>query len=616
MILSAAFLAPIFTGIPSAEAAACAVTSGTVSGTTRYAIFNSGSACTWSVPTGVTSISYLTVGGGGGGGGARQAASSPNLGGGGGGAGGIVLSSTFSTTGGTSITITVGTGGAGGAAGAAGANGGASSFTYSATTITSNGGGAGAGSNDVSGPTTLSGDGGSNSSFAGGANDWDGGGGGAGAGANGSAGIDIGGQGGTGGAGGAGVTNNILGSTTYFGGGGGGGGTPSGNSSEFDGLGGTGGSNVGGNGGGGAGVQPTAGATNTGSGGGGGGWRYTSSDSLRAGAAGASGKIVFVYTKSGATISSLSITSSSGADSTYSIGNVITVTVSTSEAVTVTVFPLIPIVGLVSKNFIYASGSGGSTLLFNYTVVSGDSSTAGLAITANTLALNSGTMLDTGGLALTLTHSAVTASGSHKVDGIVPTITSTSSMSIQENTSVVQTLVASETGTFTITGGSDSAFFTLNASTGVMTISPRDFENAADSDLNNVYYVSARFTDAAGNATENYNYFITITNVAEVANIGTPSLSGTAKKGIAVTITVTADVAGKFTFISNGKRIAKCINKATTGSSPNFSGQCTWTPTTRTLNSIYAIFVPTSSQTAGGNSARISVLPTTRGTTR
>ena len=68
MILSAAFLAPIFTGIPSAEAAACAVTSGTVSGTTRYAVFNSGSACTWSVPTGVTSISYLTVGGGGGGG--------------------------------------------------------------------------------------------------------------------------------------------------------------------------------------------------------------------------------------------------------------------------------------------------------------------------------------------------------------------------------------------------------------------------------------------------------------------------------------------------------------------------------------------------------------------
>jgi hypothetical protein len=34
------------------------------------------------------------------------------------------------------------------------------------------------------------------------------------------------------------------------------------------------------------------------------------------------------------------------------------------------------------------------------------------------------------------------------------------------------------------------------------------------------------------------------------------------------------------------------------------------------LNTIYAIFLPTNSQTAGGNSAQISVLPTTRGTTR
>ena len=615
-LLSTALLAPILTSVPSANAAACTVTTGTVSGTTRYAIFNSGSACTWTVPTGATSISYLIVGGGGGGGGARQAANSPNLGGGGGGAGGVVLSSTFSTTGGTSITLTVGTGGSGGAVGANGTAGGASSFTYSSTTITSNGGGAGAGSNDVSGPTTLSGDGGSNSSFSGGANDWDGGGGGAGAGANGSAGIDIGGQGGTGGAGGAGVSNALLGSTTFYGGGGGGGGTPSANSSEVDGLGGAGGSSVGGNGGGGAGTQPTAGVTNSGSGGGGGGWRYTSSDALRAGAAGASGKIIFVYTKSVATISSLSITSTSGADSTYSIGNIITVTVSTSEAITVTGSPIIPIVGLTSKNFTYSSGSGTSTLLFTYTVLTGDSSTAGLAITANTLALNSGTMLDTGGLALTLTHSEVTASSSHKVDGIAPTITGTSSISIAENTSVVQTLVASETGTFSIIGGTDTAFFTLNASTGVMTISPRDFESPADSDLNNVYYISARFIDAAGNASGNYNYFITITNLAEVAVIGTPSLAAAPKKGNPVTITVTSDVAGKFTFFANGKRIAGCFKKSTTGSSPNFSGQCTWTPTTRTLISLYASFVPTSSQTSGGNSARISVIPGTRTTTR
>ena len=616
VLLSTAFLAPIFISAPSADAAACAVTTGTVSGTTRYATFNSGTGCTWNVPTGITSISYLIVGGGGGGGGARQASNSPNLGGGGGGAGGIVLSSTFSTTGGTSITLTVGTGGSGGAVGANGTAGGASSFTYSSTTITSNGGGAGAGSNDVSGPTTLSGDGGSNSSFSGGANDWDGGGGGAGAGANGSAGIDIGGQGGTGGAGGAGVSNSLLGSATFYGGGGGGGGTRSANSSEVDGLGGTGGSSVGGNGGGGAGIQPTAGVANTGSGGGGGGWRSSSSDALRAGAAGASGRIIFVYTKSVATISSLSITSTSGADNTYSIGNAITATVSTSEAITVTGSPIIPIVGLTSKNFTYSSGSGTSTLLFTYTVVEGDSASAGIAITANTLSLNSGSMLDTGGLALTLTHVAVTASGSHKVDGVRPTITGTSSMSIPENSSAVQTLIASEAGTFSFVGVNDAGFFTLNSSTGLITISPRDFESPTDADLNNVYYFGVRLTDLAGNVGNSYNFFITITNVAEVAVIGTPSLAAAPKKGIPVTITITSDVAGKFTFFANGKRIAGCQKKSTTGSSPNISGQCNWTPTTRTLTSLYASFVPTSSQTSGGNSARISVLPESRTTTR
>ena len=50
---------------PSAHAADCSVIYGTVSGTTRYAKFTNGTACTWSVPAGVTSVQYLVVGGGG-----------------------------------------------------------------------------------------------------------------------------------------------------------------------------------------------------------------------------------------------------------------------------------------------------------------------------------------------------------------------------------------------------------------------------------------------------------------------------------------------------------------------------------------------------------------------
>ena len=52
-----------------AEAAACTASSdSTVSGV-RTVTFTTASACTFELPTGVTSIDYLVVGGGGGGGG-------------------------------------------------------------------------------------------------------------------------------------------------------------------------------------------------------------------------------------------------------------------------------------------------------------------------------------------------------------------------------------------------------------------------------------------------------------------------------------------------------------------------------------------------------------------
>jgi hypothetical protein len=603
--------------IPAANAAACNVSYGTVSGNTRYAIFNSGSACTWSVPSGVTSITYLVVGGGGGGGGARPAALSPNLGGGGGGAGGVVQSSTFSTSGGTQVTLTVGTGGSGGAAGAAGGNGGATSFTYSSTTVSVGGGGGGAGSSGTSDQDNLSGDGGSNASYSGGVNVWDGGGGGAGSALAGSNGSDIGGQGGWGGNGGTATVNALLGVNNYYGGGGGGGGTPSSNSAEFDGSGGSGGSGVGGNGGGGAGVLPGVGATNTGSGGGGGGWRYTSSDALRAGAAGADGKIIFTFTKNAGSVTAVSITSNSGADNTYKVGEVITASVSASEAITVTGAPRIPIVGLSGKYFSYTSGSGSSTLVFSYTVVLTDTASAGVGVGTNTLELNSGTLNDTAGLSISITHSAVAQSLSHRVDGILPTVTYTANINVNENETSTATLVLSESGSVTLGGGNDRAQFTFNSSTNTITFAPHDFENPVDADLNNVYYMNFSISDAAGNSgASTYNIFFTVINVAEVAKIGTPSLSAPAKKGISVTITVTADVAGKVDFFWNGKRIAGCLAVATSGTAPNLSALCQWKPTSVSAATIYAKIKPTSGSYSPSTSAELLVRPDKRTTLR
>lgn len=601
--------------IPEASANNCSVTYGTVSGTTRFAQITTGSGCTWVVPTGITSLTYLIVGGGGGGGGARASVNG-NLGGGGGGAGGRVLTSSVSVVAGNAITVTVGTGGGGGAASVDGGGGSNTSFTYLGTTTTAEAGFGGKGSAGTFDQANLSGDGGANSLHGGGVNDWDGGGGGAGAGGAGLNGIDIGGQGGTGGGGGLGTSSSILGTAQFFGGGGGGGGTPSTNSSETNGFGGAGGSSVGGSGGGGAGIMPTAGAVNTGSGGGAGGWRSASTDAQRAGAAGANGIVIFQYTKTAASISNITITSSAGADRTYSLGTAINLTVTFSEAVTVSGTPLVPIVGLSSRNLSYSSGSGSTALVFTYTVQSTDLNLTGISVTANTLSLNSGSFIDTGGLAPTITHSAVTASSNHLVDGVVPTISTGAPINVNENSTAVATLAASETSTWEITGGTDSAFFTLETATGILRISARDFESPQDGGANNIYEVTARAIDLAGNASTNRTFLITIVNLAEIASIGTPTLAASATKGISVNITVSVDTAGKVRFLANGKRIPNCLFTTTTGSAPSLIATCPWKPSISGRTAISAILTPTSNLVLGATSATLNTFVVRRTNTR
>lgn len=608
--------------LPAANGAACSVEYGTVSGTTRYAKVTSGNGCTWTVPTGVTSLSYLVVGGGGGGGGARMSSSYPNLGGGGGGAGGYVLSSSISVTAGGTLTMTVGTGGAGGAASNSGGNGSTSSLSYSSTTISAvggNGGGGASGSNDSS---NLAGDGGGNSYFNGGYNNWDGGGGGAGAGANGVDGTDIGGQGGNGGNGGTGVGNSLLtGSTIYYGGGGGGGGTPYENSNEVSGTYGTGGSSVGGNGGGygGGGAndmrQPTSPVANSGGGGGGGGWRSSWTDAQRAGSAGANGVIVITFAKNAATISSLRISSTPAFNNTYGFGAAIDVEVTFSEAITVSGTPRIPVVGLTSKYFNYYSGSGTDVLIFRYTTVNNDFATAGVGVTANTLELNAGTLKDTGGIASIITHSAIAISSNQRVDVVVPVVSTSASITIDENTTAVATLAANETVTWSFLPFNEFALFSLNSSTGVLTISARDFENPQDASPYNSYMVRIRAADLGANITDK-TFTVTIRNVVETATVNTPTISGAAIKGKAVTLTAVAGNAGKIQFNANGKKIPRCVSVSTSGSSPNFSATCSWIPSVVTRVQLTATIIPSDTSTLSMTSLPIAIQVSRRNNTR
>ena len=122
------------------------------------------------------------------------------------------------------------------------------------------------------------------------------------------------------------------------------------------------------------------------------------------------------------TVSAVSIDSDPGADGGYAIGAAIKVGLTFSEAVTVTGAPQLSInVGGQTRTAAYAAGSGSAKLVFSYTVAVGDEDTDGIAVVANSLARNGGT-IRAGATSATLTHAALQASD-HKVDGIAPTVT-------------------------------------------------------------------------------------------------------------------------------------------------------------------------------------------------
>ena len=112
------------------------------------------------------------------------------------------------------------------------------------------------------------------------------------------------------------------------------------------------------------------------------------------------------------------VTSNPGSDSTYAIGDTISVKVTFDENVTVTGTPQLELaVGANNRQANYASGSGSTELVFSYTVVASDADTDGIAVAADKLTLNGGTIKDAADNNATLTHSALAAQSTHKVDG-------------------------------------------------------------------------------------------------------------------------------------------------------------------------------------------------------
>jgi VCBS repeat-containing protein len=205
-----------------------------------------------------------------------------------------------------------------------------------------------------------------------------------------------------------------------------------------------------------------------------------------------------------------------------------------------------------------------------------------------------------------------------------PTITINSSnethtITQAENISSVVTYTATDVDTATTLSwslsGTDAADFSINSSSGVLAFASNpDFEAPADSDTNNVYTVVITVSD--GSLTDTQTLTVTITNANESASINAPTVSGTINKGIATTITVTINVAGKVRFFVGGKRISTCKDRTTSGTYPNNSATCSWRPAVTGRQILTATLTPTDNTFSASTSAPTTVQVVRRGTTR
>ncbi len=120
--------------------------------------------------------------------------------------------------------------------------------------------------------------------------------------------------------------------------------------------------------------------------------------------------------------------SDAGTDGAYGIGDTVSVTVTFTDSVDVAGVPRLDIdVAGSDKPLDYSSGTGTTALLFKgYVVAESEEDTDGIEIAANELELNGGTIRKKGSTTINaiITHAAVAADATHRVDGVRPTFVS------------------------------------------------------------------------------------------------------------------------------------------------------------------------------------------------
>ncbi len=270
-------------------------------------------------------------------------------------------------------------------------------------------------------------------------------------------------------------------------------------------------------------------------------WRVKAIDSSASESAYAtanSGSVAFIVDTTAPTVSNVT---SSTANGSYNAGDVISIQVAFTEAVTVTGTPQLTLsTGSPSTTAVnYATGSGTSTLTFNYTVSSGNTSSDLDYATATSLGLNSGTIADAAGNNATLTLAAPGAAGSlgaNKnivIDTTAPTISEVTPVTTPTNDATPDyTFTTNEAGT--ISYGGDCSSGTVSASVGSNTVT---FSSLSDGAHTNC---TVTVTDTAGNASNTITVtaFTVDATAPTVSNVTSSTANGSYNAGDSISIQI------------------------------------------------------------------------------
>ena len=239
--------------------------------------------------------------------------------------------------------------------------------------------------------------------------------------------------------------------------------------------------------------------------------------------------------QSGPSVTGVALTSAPNSGNTYTLGETIRVTLSFSEAVEVTGTPRLKIdmdpAHWGQKWATNESGSGTASLTFAHEVVEPNRSTRGIAVLANTLELNGGTVQSTTGTDALLAHVGLDHDSNHKVDWLANR-PATGALTIMGTAQVGETLMAGTSGISDADGLVDATFsYQWLADDADISGATGNTYTLVAADEGKAVKVRLSFTDDAGNDE-------TLTSIATAAVAPRPNTPATG----ALTIMGTAQV--------------------------------------------------------------------------